>query len=172
MKELLRKLKLLIWKNILLKKRQPVVIAIEIFCPLALAAILSLFRLDPNNQPERESAVTFAPRALPSAGLVPFLQGIVCDPNVQLGSKRGYWMENDENGFVNLNPNISKIIGNLTEMLNDPDIGWAKLMEMPDNMQSVVDDWKELLLAWSKRNTSFMDGKWTVCVERCIPAIQ
>jgi ATP-binding cassette subfamily A (ABC1) protein 2 len=158
MKELLRKLKLLIWKNILLKKRQPVVIAIEIFCPLALAAILSLFRLDPNNQPERESAVTFAPRALPSAGLVPFLQGIVCDPNVQLGSKRGYWMENDENGFVNLNPNISKIIGNLTEMLNDPDIGWAKLMEMPDNMQSVVDDWKELLLAWSKRNTSFMDG--------------
>ena len=139
------------------------VIAIEIFCPLALAAILSLFRLDPNTQPEREHAVTFAPRALPSAGLVPFLQGIMCDPNVQLGSKRGYWMENDKNGFVNLNPNVSEIIGNLTEMLNDPHIGWSKLMEMPDDIQRVSDDWKELLLAWQNRNDSHssMDGKLT-----------
>lgn len=138
---------------------------------MALAVTLSLFRLDPNNEPQRKDAITFAPRALPSAGLVPFLQGIVCDPKDQLGSQKGYWMDSDMSGFVNLNPNISEIIGNLTEMLNDPHIGWSRLMEIPRDLQSVSDDWRLLLDAEQYKNGTVLAVGWLVIVTKLNPKV-
>ena len=70
-------IKLLLWKNFSIRRRQWLRNAVEILWPLMLFLILVLVR-------KRRPALfrptfTYRPQALPSAGLVPFVRGFFCD---------------------------------------------------------------------------------------------
>ncbi|XP_067930677.1 phospholipid-transporting ATPase ABCA1-like [Watersipora subatra] len=79
-KKLARQYKLLMWKNLLLLSRSPFRIAVEITWPLVLFFILALVR-------SRETLVQWNPechfhnKPMPSAGMLPFFQGMMCLSN-------------------------------------------------------------------------------------------
>ncbi|CAH1774058.1 unnamed protein product [Owenia fusiformis] len=75
----LRQLKLLLWKNFTLRRRQPGRIVIEIAWPLTLFIILAWVKS--RGLQEMRHECHFDGKAMPSAGLAPFLQGIICTTN-------------------------------------------------------------------------------------------
>ncbi|XP_048589175.1 phospholipid-transporting ATPase ABCA1-like isoform X2 [Nematostella vectensis] len=70
-------LKLLLWKNFTLRRRQTLRNVIELVWPLVLFFILVAVRF--RREPEYRSNSFYRPRALPSAGLLPFVQSFLCD---------------------------------------------------------------------------------------------
>ncbi|XP_055329067.1 ATP-binding cassette sub-family A member 7-like [Paramacrobiotus metropolitanus] len=74
-----KQLKLLIWKNYTLRKRQPVRFLIEIAWPIVLLALLALVRT--RNLQTTIPECHFDEKALPSAGILPLLQSYVCTFN-------------------------------------------------------------------------------------------
>ncbi|XP_062517639.1 phospholipid-transporting ATPase ABCA1-like, partial [Corticium candelabrum] len=136
MRETLRKLKLLLWKNFTLKRRQPLIVAVEIVWPLVLMIIVMIIRQSrgPINQSER----TYIPRGMPSAGLTPFLQGAVCDPVANMVFKEGNI--NDTYGFYDFNPAITALLHNVTLMLQDPTIDITRLTRIQHDAQLVQSD--------------------------------
>eukprot|EP00118_Oscarella_pearsei_P002785 m.11554 g.11554 ORF g.11554 m.11554 type:complete len:2446 (+) comp23502_c1_seq1:90-7427(+) len=115
MRETLRKLGLLLWKNFTLKRRQPIVLVIELAWPVVLLLVMLIVRKD--YPPRNEGPFYFAPRALPSAGLVPFLQGIVCDPTVRIHSTEP--PADDATDFHSFNPKLDSLLANLSHILGD-----------------------------------------------------
>nr|XP_032808974.1 uncharacterized protein LOC116941727 [Petromyzon marinus] len=72
-------LRLLLWKNFTLRKRQKVRLLLELTWPLFLFVILVLVR---NTQlPYRQHQCFFPNKPLPSAGALPWLQGVLCNAN-------------------------------------------------------------------------------------------
>ncbi|CAM9800357.1 unnamed protein product [Lampetra fluviatilis] len=72
-------LRLLLWKNFTLRKRQKVRLLLELTWPLFLFVILVLVR---NTQPPyRQHQCYFPNKPLPSAGALPWLQGVLCNAN-------------------------------------------------------------------------------------------
>jgi len=74
-----KQLWLLIWKNLSLRRRQLLRNAVELLWPLAIFLILAQVRK--RRPAEHKPQVFFKPRALPSAGILPFLQSFICDYN-------------------------------------------------------------------------------------------
>ena len=74
-------LKLLLWKNFTLRKRQPVRVVIEIVWPLMLFLILVWVKLDNTDLQIRRHECHFDGKAMPSAGIVPFFQSVLCTAN-------------------------------------------------------------------------------------------
>ncbi|KAM6107258.1 LOW QUALITY PROTEIN: phospholipid-transporting ATPase ABCA7 [Pterocles gutturalis] len=70
---------LLLWKNFTYRRRQRVQLAIELLWPLFLFFILISVRR--SHQPFQQHECHFPNKALPSAGTLPWLQGIVCNMN-------------------------------------------------------------------------------------------
>ncbi|KAK7490495.1 hypothetical protein BaRGS_00018281 [Batillaria attramentaria] len=73
-------LKLLLWKNFTLRRRQPVRVVVEIVWPLCLFLILVAVRMRPDLK-EKKPECHYDGRAMPSAGTIPFLQSYVCTIN-------------------------------------------------------------------------------------------
>ncbi|XP_018414710.1 PREDICTED: retinal-specific ATP-binding cassette transporter [Nanorana parkeri] len=73
------KLKLLLWKNWTLRKRQKLRFFVELFWPLSL--ILVLVWLRNANPLYGQHECHFPNKAMPSAGMLPWLQGIFCNTN-------------------------------------------------------------------------------------------
>ncbi|XP_068095875.1 retinal-specific phospholipid-transporting ATPase ABCA4 isoform X2 [Hyperolius riggenbachi] len=73
------KVKLLLWKNWTLRKRQKIRFCVEIFWPLSLIIVLVWLR---NANPlYGQHECHFPNKAMPSAGMLPWLQGIFCNTN-------------------------------------------------------------------------------------------
>uniref|UniRef100_A0A8P0NKN6 ATP binding cassette subfamily A member 7 n=1 Tax=Canis lupus familiaris TaxID=9615 RepID=A0A8P0NKN6_CANLF len=72
-------LMLLLWKNFLYRRRQPVQLLVELLWPLFLFFILVAVRH--SHPPLEHHECHFANKPLPSAGTVPWLQGLVCTLN-------------------------------------------------------------------------------------------
>ncbi|CAL8241897.1 unnamed protein product [Merluccius merluccius] len=74
---LLTQFTLLLWKNFTLRKRQKVRLLVEIVWPLFLFIILVGVRS--SNNPVFKNECHYPNRAMPSAGVLPWLQGIICN---------------------------------------------------------------------------------------------
>ncbi|XP_069042006.1 phospholipid-transporting ATPase ABCA1 isoform X2 [Lepisosteus oculatus] len=70
---------LLLWKNITYRRRRRVQLVIELLWPLFLFFILISVRR--SHPPFKQSECHFPSKALPSAGVLPWIQGIVCNVN-------------------------------------------------------------------------------------------
>ncbi|CAN8201484.1 unnamed protein product [Coccothraustes coccothraustes] len=68
---------LLLWKNFTYRRRQRIQLAIEILWPLFLFLILISVRR--SHPPFKQHECHFPNKALPSAGTLPWLQGIICN---------------------------------------------------------------------------------------------
>ncbi|PAV58364.1 hypothetical protein WR25_00690 [Diploscapter pachys] len=71
-----RQLRYLLWKNILIKKRQKVWLAIELLVPVLLFAILALVRT--RDFTIASTHCHYDSKAFPSAGLLPFAHSLLC----------------------------------------------------------------------------------------------
>ncbi|XP_062865086.1 phospholipid-transporting ATPase ABCA1 [Trichomycterus rosablanca] len=74
---LLVQLRLLLWKNFLLRKRQKLRLVIELIWPLFLFFILVSVRS--TNHPVTKGTCHYPNKPMPSAGVLPWLQGMVCN---------------------------------------------------------------------------------------------
>uniref|UniRef100_A0A8V1AE68 P-type phospholipid transporter n=2 Tax=Gallus gallus TaxID=9031 RepID=A0A8V1AE68_CHICK len=70
-------LQLLLWKNLTYRRRQRVQLAIELLWPLFLFLVLVAVRR--SHPPFQQHQCHFPNKALPSAGTLPWLQGILCN---------------------------------------------------------------------------------------------
>ncbi|XP_019393966.1 PREDICTED: ATP-binding cassette sub-family A member 7 [Crocodylus porosus] len=70
---------LLLWKNFTYRRRQTVQLAIELLWPLFLFFILISVRR--SHPPFEQHECHFPSKALPSAGTLPWIQGIICNAN-------------------------------------------------------------------------------------------
>ncbi|ESP01294.1 hypothetical protein LOTGIDRAFT_212836 [Lottia gigantea] len=73
-------LRLLLWKNFMLRKRHPLRVIIELCWPLCLFLILVLVKTRPDLE-ENVPECHFDGKAMPSSGLLPFLQSYLCTYN-------------------------------------------------------------------------------------------
>ncbi|XP_010886102.3 phospholipid-transporting ATPase ABCA1 isoform X2 [Esox lucius] len=76
---LLTQLGLLLWKNFTLRKRQKVRLVVELLWPLFLFVILVWVRS--TTEPIYRDQCHYRNKPMPSAGLLPWLQGMVCNLN-------------------------------------------------------------------------------------------
>ncbi|XP_046904791.1 phospholipid-transporting ATPase ABCA1-like isoform X1 [Hypomesus transpacificus] len=76
---LLTQLGLLLWKNFILRKRQKIRLVIELIWPLFLFFILVGVRS--TNKPIYKGQCHYPNKAMPSAGVLPWLQGMMCNIN-------------------------------------------------------------------------------------------
>ncbi|XP_056298859.1 phospholipid-transporting ATPase ABCA1-like [Pseudoliparis swirei] len=76
---LLAQFTLLLWKNFTLRKRQKVRLVVEVVWPLFLFVILVLVRS--TNKPLYKGQCHYLNKAMPSAGVLPWLQGMTCNIN-------------------------------------------------------------------------------------------
>ncbi|XP_077355005.1 phospholipid-transporting ATPase ABCA1 [Festucalex cinctus] len=74
---LLTQFALLLWKNFTLRKRQKVRLVVEILWPLFLFFILVWVRF--TNEPTYKGQCHYPNKAMPSAGVLPWIQGLVCN---------------------------------------------------------------------------------------------
>ncbi|XP_058514064.1 phospholipid-transporting ATPase ABCA7 isoform X2 [Ochotona princeps] len=72
-------LMLLLWKNLVYRRRQPVHLLVELLWPLFLFFILVAVRH--SHPPLEHHECHFANKPLPSAGTLPWLQGLLCTVN-------------------------------------------------------------------------------------------
>ncbi|XP_053706907.1 phospholipid-transporting ATPase ABCA1 isoform X2 [Synchiropus splendidus] len=70
---------LVLWKNITYRRRNKIQLIIELFWPLFLFLILISVRH--SHRPYKQSQCHFPNKALPSAGTLPWIQGVVCNVN-------------------------------------------------------------------------------------------
>uniref|UniRef100_A0A3B4X364 P-type phospholipid transporter n=1 Tax=Seriola lalandi dorsalis TaxID=1841481 RepID=A0A3B4X364_SERLL len=76
---LLTQFTLLLWKNFTLRKRQKVRLVIEMIWPLFLFFILVGVRS--TNKPVHKGQCHYPNKAMPSAGVLPWIQGMICNIN-------------------------------------------------------------------------------------------
>ncbi|TRY85186.1 hypothetical protein DNTS_030944 [Danionella cerebrum] len=74
---LLTQLQLLLWKNYKLRSRQQIALLVELVWPLILFFILVAVRS--NNHPIYKNQCHYPNKPLPSAGVLPWLQGMLCN---------------------------------------------------------------------------------------------
>ncbi|XP_039678841.1 phospholipid-transporting ATPase ABCA1-like [Perca fluviatilis] len=107
---LLTQFTLLLWKNFTLRKRQKVRLVVEVIWPLFLFFILVWVRS--TTQPLYKGECHYPNKAMPSAGVLPWLQGMICNVN---NPCLNYSTPGETPGQVN-NFNNSIIAGMLIEL--------------------------------------------------------
>lgn len=124
-------LKLLLWKNFTLRKRQKFRLFAEIVFPLALFLILVIVRTRPDlkiNEPECHYDGT----AMPSAGTWPFLRSLICNADfkcyqtVTAGETAGYTSAGNSQSL------ITKILTDIGQILE------------PSLILNLVEDWRTI----------------------------
>ncbi|KAL8562888.1 hypothetical protein ACOMHN_004580 [Nucella lapillus] len=126
-------LRLLLWKNLTLKKRSPFVLLFEVFIPLVLFVILLLIRKKLPASPVSTSRYHAKP--LPSAGLVSLLQ-MFCE-----GGQR------DHHGFMNFSNSraTQKFLNQLQVVAEshnffNPGFTPQEMDQLPDLYRAVIND--------------------------------
>ncbi|XP_070785696.1 phospholipid-transporting ATPase ABCA1-like [Enoplosus armatus] len=109
---LLTQFTLLLWKNFTLRKRQKVRLVVEVLWPLFLFFILVWVRS--TNKPLYKGQCHYPNKAMPSAGVLPWLQGMMCNIDNPCFN---YPTPGETPGQVN-NFNNSIIAGMLIELQN------------------------------------------------------
>nr|XP_055026150.1 phospholipid-transporting ATPase ABCA1 isoform X1 [Misgurnus anguillicaudatus] len=145
---LLTQLRLLLWKNFTLRRRQRVRLVVELIWPLFLFFILVAVRS--TNQPVYKGECHYPNKPLPSAGVLPWLQGMMC--NIQ-NPCVNHPTPGEAPGQVNNfnDSKVSKVLIEVQSLLADPtlfnsikllagDISqWASLLQNanPNSGQSI-----------------------------------
>ncbi|CAN7937253.1 unnamed protein product [Ixodes hexagonus] len=81
-------LKLVLWKNVVLRLRQPVILALELLWPVTIFLLVLLLRkIVP---PISQETCYYNARALPSAGGLPVLQSLICNVDNKCLNKSMY----------------------------------------------------------------------------------
>ncbi|XP_046362068.2 uncharacterized protein LOC124139094 isoform X1 [Haliotis rufescens] len=75
---------LLFKKNFILRKRQPITLVLEVAWPVLIVAVIAIIRQ--GVPPQDKDTCHYQKRAMPSAGVVPFLQTFVCNLDNQCHS--------------------------------------------------------------------------------------
>ncbi|XP_056103062.1 phospholipid-transporting ATPase ABCA1 isoform X2 [Rhinichthys klamathensis goyatoka] len=114
---LLTQLRLLLWKNFTLRRRQKVRLVVELIWPLFLFFILVSVRS--TNQPVYKSQCHYPNKPLPSAGVLPWLQGMLC--NIQ-NPCVSYPTPGEAPGQVNNfnDSTVTKVLIEVQSLLADP----------------------------------------------------
>lgn len=108
---------LLLWKNFTLRKRQKLRLVAEIVFPLALFLILVIVRLTKPDLKVQHAACHFDGKAMPSTGILPFLQSFMCTFNNTCHGKPAVSeVPGDANPFSNAG--LAEAIMALEEILN------------------------------------------------------
>ncbi|XP_067284959.1 phospholipid-transporting ATPase ABCA1 [Pseudorasbora parva] len=140
---LLTELRLLLWKNFTLRKRQKVRLLVELIWPLFLFFILVAVRS--TNQPVYKSQCHYPNKPLPSAGVLPWLQGMLC--NIQ-NPCVNYPTPGEAPGQVNNfnDSTVTKVLIEVQSLLADPSLF--------SNVKLISDD----------------IGQWTSILQNATPA--
>nr|KAF6347650.1 ATP binding cassette subfamily A member 7 [Myotis myotis] len=110
-------LMLLLWKNFLYRKRQPIQLLVELLWPLFLFFILVAVRS--SHPPLEQHECHFPSKPLPSAGTVPWLQGLICNLNNTCFPRH---TPSEEPGVLNnFNDSlVSRLLADVRAMLGSP----------------------------------------------------
>ncbi|XP_074643630.1 phospholipid-transporting ATPase ABCA1-like [Tubulanus polymorphus] len=112
-------LQVLLWKNFTLLRRQPVRVLLELIWPLLLFMILALVKS--RGLVYQIDECHFDAKPMPSAGLMPFLQGMICTANntcyknMQVTERRGRDQEFNNAIFDRLFSDVETILANKTQ---------------------------------------------------------
>ncbi|XP_043931657.1 glucosylceramide transporter ABCA12-like [Protopterus annectens] len=141
MPSFLQQLRLLLWKNVLGARRHPIWSCALIIWPLAIFIILAIVRY--KFPPEQINPCYLAPRNLPSTGLLPFLQTILCASdsvckNVSYGSEDN--LASIYQGRMEEYPQYSRFARSTSQI---PDISLRSIQQMLSEFSSLQDKWKE-----------------------------
>ncbi|KAH7966489.1 hypothetical protein HPB49_016839 [Dermacentor silvarum] len=108
-------LKLVLWKNIVLRLRQPVILALELLWPLTIFLLVLLLRkVVP---PVSQETCYYNARALPSAGGLPLLQSLICNVDNKCLNKSSY-----EEIPTYPGSRINELVQDLSPLLQDESI--------------------------------------------------
>ncbi|XP_012921244.1 ATP-binding cassette sub-family A member 7 [Heterocephalus glaber] len=110
-------LMLLLWKNFTYRRRQPVQLLVELLWPLFLFFILVAVRH--SHPPLEQHECHFPNKPLPSAGTIPWLQGLICNINNSCFPKP---TPGEEPGFLsNFNESlVSRLLADARAVLGGP----------------------------------------------------
>ncbi|KFO28911.1 ATP-binding cassette sub-family A member 7 [Fukomys damarensis] len=110
-------LMLLLWKNFTYRRRQPVQLLVELLWPLFLFFILVAVRR--SHPPLEQHECHFPNKPLPSAGTIPWLQGLICNINNSCFPKP---TPGEEPGFLsNFNESlVSRLLVDARTVLGGP----------------------------------------------------
>ncbi|XP_069561182.1 phospholipid-transporting ATPase ABCA1 [Brachyistius frenatus] len=146
---LLTQFTLLLWKNFTLRKRQKVRLVVELVWPLFLFFILMWVRS--TNQPIYKGQCHYPNKAMPSAGMLPWLQGMICNlDNPCLNHPTPGETPGQANNFNNSiiagmlielqTVLVNKSLLSKAKMLADDVDQWASIMSQsnPGNAQPVI----------------------------------
>ncbi|XP_075999903.1 phospholipid-transporting ATPase ABCA1 [Genypterus blacodes] len=134
---LLTQFTLLLWKNFTLRKRQKVRLVVEVLWPLFLFFILVGVRS--TNKPIHKGQCHYPNKAMPSAGVLPWLQGMMCTmDNACLDSPTPGEAPGQVNNFNN--SVIAEVLNELQDLLVNRSI-LRKIQSLADD----VDQWGSIL---------------------------
>ncbi|TNN85158.1 Retinal-specific ATP-binding cassette transporter [Liparis tanakae] len=150
---LLTQFTLLLWKNFTLRKRQKVRLVVELIWPLFLFVILVLVRS--TNKPIYKRQCHYPNKAMPSAGVLPWLQGMTC--NIKNPCLK-YPTLGETPGQVN-NFNSSIIAGMLIELQTT--LVNRSILSNAQLLADDLDQWDSVL-----SQTNPEDGSFTLMIFR------
>uniref|UniRef100_A0A672M4G2 P-type phospholipid transporter n=1 Tax=Sinocyclocheilus grahami TaxID=75366 RepID=A0A672M4G2_SINGR len=150
---------LLLWKNFTYRRRNKVQLIIELLWPLFLFLILIAVRQ--SNPPYKQSQCHFPNKALPSAGTLAWVQGIICNVNnpcfhyPTVGETPGQVSNFDNSILSRLLVDIRTVLtisGNRTVLSSLQDLSQAiqRLGERPDAWPSMTSLPRESFRAFSR----------------------
>uniref|UniRef100_A0A671P109 P-type phospholipid transporter n=1 Tax=Sinocyclocheilus anshuiensis TaxID=1608454 RepID=A0A671P109_9TELE len=130
---------LLLWKNFTYRRRQTLQLLTEIVWPLFIFFILIAVRL--NYPPYEQHECHFPNKAMPSAGTLPWIQGIVCNANNPC--------------FRHPTPGESPgVVGNFNDSIISRLFSDAKKILLYSQNDKSLDGFKELISAVKRLNSS------------------
>lgn len=108
-------LKLMLWKNVVLRLRQPVILALELLWPITVFLLVLLLRkIVP---PIAQETCYYNARALPSAGGLHVLQSLICNVENKCLNQSMY---EDIPSYPG--SRVSELVDNLSPLVKDPSI--------------------------------------------------
>ncbi|KAM9790018.1 retinal-specific phospholipid-transporting ATPase ABCA4-like [Neosynchiropus ocellatus] len=132
-------IRLLLWKNWTLRKRQKVRFLVELFWPVLL--FIGLVWLRKANPLYQQHECHFPNKAMPSAGILPWIQGIFCNANNPCFR---YPTRGESPGVVSNYNNavLSKFYANIQPLLNDTEFRqlgrlWNEIAAFSDFMDTL-----------------------------------
>ncbi|XP_070186023.1 uncharacterized protein [Littorina saxatilis] len=121
-----QQLYLLLKKNVLLRRRHPGLLLLEVVWPILIVAIIALIRIAV--PPIERTTCHYQERAMPSAGVMPFLQTFVCNLDNKCNS------EDSRQTAQQTAASVSALVQQITPYLGD-----EGTLDMLDNVDQGVD---------------------------------
>ncbi|XP_065190640.1 phospholipid-transporting ATPase ABCA1-like isoform X1 [Sycon ciliatum] len=122
-------LKLLVWKNFLLRRRQPIVVLVELIWPLILVLIICGIRRTRKGSWDMQQRGRGV--AMPSAGYIPWMQTYVCSTHGARAQKV------DRNGFPDFSFTPASVLTNVVQVLAGSGQDFSQLNNIPRAFQTI-----------------------------------